>query len=140
MPVWFSVYLALFLSQIAFSSAPESMACHYKFEVQPDYFVDYFETARQCPGKKLTTRPSLGLIDKSYNDGKQSQTAFEMSLPWERFAAHIRGLNADSPDHVSYKVLFLMRHGLGVHNVFMEKVGGEAWRVRDYRFGTEKHD
>jgi hypothetical protein len=110
----------------------EPMACHYKFKILPEYFVDYFELAKQCPDRKVTTQPKLGLIYQS-DDGtgvEGSQLNIPPRLPWEQFVSHITRLNADSPDHVMYKVLYLTRHGLGVHNIYEAEVGRGAWNVR----------
>lgn len=38
-------------------------------------------------------------------------------------------LNAESEDSVQYKVLFMGRHGEGVHNVAEAFYGTEAWDV-----------
>ncbi|KAI8978794.1 phosphoglycerate mutase-like protein [Trametes punicea] len=46
---------------------------------------------------------------------------------WETFRRRIEGLNAAAPPHVRYKVLFLVRHGQGHHNVAEAKYGTEAW-------------
>ncbi|OJJ31455.1 hypothetical protein ASPWEDRAFT_45385 [Aspergillus wentii DTO 134E9] len=99
------------------------MAHQYKFEIQPQFFVDYFQLARESPGSKVTTQPSLGLIDRPYESDNQS----DKKKPWEQFAAYVNRLNTENPDNVSYKVLYLTRHGLGTHNIHEAEVGKEAW-------------
>ncbi|KOC07811.1 hypothetical protein AFLA70_311g001220 [Aspergillus flavus AF70] len=106
---------------------PKATPSHYKFKLMPEFFVNYHEIARQSPNSKVTTQPSLGLIDQPYSETTNTQPDAEPKKPWERFAAYIRELNTENPDRVTYKVLYLTRHGLGVHNVFEAKVGKEAW-------------
>ncbi|GAB1199508.1 hypothetical protein APSETT444_008858 [Aspergillus pseudonomiae] len=106
---------------------PRATVSHYKFKLMPEFFVNYHEIARQSPDSKVTTQPSLGLIDQPYSAPSNTQPDAEPKKPWERFTAHINQLNAESPDSVTYKIIYLTRHGLGIHNVFEAKVGREAW-------------
>ncbi|KAK0625941.1 phosphoglycerate mutase [Immersiella caudata] len=99
------------------------MACSYRFSALSGYFVDNVLEASSCLGGKLTTRPNLGLIDRQYDPNQPSG-----ELPWARFRQHVDHLNQQSPPGESYKVLYLVRHGLSVHNIFMEEVGNEAWK------------
>ncbi|KAI0286781.1 histidine phosphatase superfamily [Russula aff. rugulosa BPL654] len=46
-----------------------------------------------------------------------------VSKSWTEFVDAMNGLRAKRPDSVSYKVLFLGRHGEGTHNVAIEKYG-----------------
>ncbi|TIC97294.1 putative phosphoglycerate mutase [Colletotrichum higginsianum] len=95
----------------------------YKFTILPEYFVNYYQVAEKSPGGKATTQPSLGLLDKPFEDATNDAGA----KPWERFTAHVNRLNAESPEGVEYKVLYLTRHGLGFHNVQAAKVGTTEW-------------
>ncbi|PYI01124.1 putative phosphoglycerate mutase [Aspergillus sclerotiicarbonarius CBS 121057] len=100
----------------------------WKFQLVPDIFVDYYEVASQSPGWKVATQPNLGLIDQLYGESDAlTQWQEQDKKAWERFAAYVNRLNARSPKHVSYKVLYLTRHGHGVHNEYKSKVGKEAW-------------
>ncbi|KAK2062088.1 phosphoglycerate mutase [Colletotrichum caudatum] len=104
-------------------AAPTSPVCRHKFTILPEYFVDYYKLAERSPRGKATTQPGLGLLDKPFGD-----EAGELGAkPWERFAAHVNRLNAQSPDGVDYKVLYFTRHGLGFHNVQEAKVGRVEW-------------
>jgi hypothetical protein len=124
------LYFFSFLLLVTKVAQLEPMACHYKFKILPEYFVDYFEVAKRCPGHQVTTQPSLGLINQPHAGVGENQPDGKPETPWERFASHINRLNADSPDHIMYKVLYLTRHGLGVHNLYESEVGREAWNVR----------
>ncbi|KAK4121880.1 putative phosphoglycerate mutase [Parathielavia appendiculata] len=99
----------------------------YRFSYVPDYFVDTVEAAKACPDSKLTTQLNLGLLDKTYNSNDVPGAHLAGEAPWPRFRRQVEWLNRNSPDGVCYKLLFLLRHGLSVHNIIMAKVGREAW-------------
>ncbi|KAI0252615.1 histidine phosphatase superfamily [Lactifluus subvellereus] len=50
-----------------------------------------------------------------------------VSESWPEFEAEILKLNSNRSEFVSYKVLFLARHGEGNHNVAEVKYGQKAW-------------
>jgi hypothetical protein len=71
---------------------------------------------------------NFGLINQSYPgdamfdlEGKKSQ--------WERFANEVYLLNFRAPSNVQYKVLFIGRHGDGIHNDAETYFGTPAWNV-----------
>ncbi|KAK1460205.1 phosphoglycerate mutase [Colletotrichum melonis] len=103
--------------------------CRYKFTILPEYFVNYYKVADASPNGKATTQPGLGLLDLHFGDAAADDdvAAEGETKPWERFASHVRKLNAESPDGVDFKVLYLTRHGLGYHNVQAAKVGTAEW-------------
>lgn len=103
------------------------MAPRWSFQVEPDVFVELADLEDQYPGQKVTTQPGLALIP-----GKQYPSDDPEALDqrdWVRFANYVRHLNRNSPDNVSYKVLYLTRHGFGYHNKCHHDVGTEAWNV-----------
>lgn len=104
----------------------------HTFKILPNYFVNYAAIAKEHPLGKATTQPNLGLIGRTY-DGHDDAESMSKK-PWERLADHVRRLNAESPEEVSYKVVYLTRHGIGFHNVQHKKVGTEAWDVRTCSF------
>jgi len=73
----------------------------------------YFEYKEQLQGVRQV-QPYFGLIDDSQDR-------------WTNFKAHIMKLNNTSPDNVSYRVIFLGRHGQGFHNVAETVYGTAAW-------------
>lgn len=103
------------------------MASKWRFQAEPDVFVELADLEDQYPLQKVTTQPSLGLIPgKEYpTDNPESSDQRD----WVRFEAYVRSLNRNSPDNVSYKVLYLTRHGFGFHNKCHQDVGTEAWNV-----------
>jgi hypothetical protein len=101
--------------------------CKFRFSFEDSYFVDYPEAARSCSQSKLKTLPDLGLLDRDYNETVDTSGA---KPGWTRFASYVQCLNAKVETGVAYKVLFIVRHGRGVHNVVMDEVGSAKWKVR----------
>jgi hypothetical protein len=86
---------------------------------------------------RATTRPSLGLLERSYpTDDDSSSRPREDFAPdqWSRFQHYITSLNREDPENKRYKLLYLVRHGQGVHNVKETEVGREEWNVRSRAF------
>ncbi|KAF5017602.1 hypothetical protein F66182_10447 [Fusarium sp. NRRL 66182] len=104
------------------------MVAKWVFQAQPDIFVELVDIAHQYPGEKVTTQPNLGLIPGQKYPSDDPNAPDQRD--WARLAAYVRWLNKNSPDNVSYKVLYLTRHGLGVHNKMHAQVGSEAWNTR----------
>ncbi|KAH9075800.1 phosphoglycerate mutase-like protein [Lactarius deliciosus] len=50
-----------------------------------------------------------------------------LSRSWSQFVGEIEGLKSTCSESISYKVLFLGRHGEGNHNVAEFKYGHKAW-------------
>jgi hypothetical protein len=72
--------------------------------------------------------PDLGLIKRAYATDHEFDPTGKRTQ-WERFANYVRHLDATAPKAISYKVLFLGRHGEGWHNVEEADVGGKLWDV-----------
>jgi hypothetical protein len=103
------------------------MASKWTFKAQPGIFVELADIAHEYPGEKVTTQPNLGLIPDQKYPSDDPDAADQRD--WVRLAAYVRWLNENSSDNVAYKVLYLTRHGLGVHNKMHAQVGSEAWNV-----------
>ncbi|KAI9147986.1 putative phosphoglycerate mutase [Paramyrothecium foliicola] len=100
------------------------MNSKWTFQAMPGVFADLTEFAAQYPRGKVPTQPRLALIPREYpTDGQEPQDARD----WVRFAAYVRSLNRDAPENVSYKVLYLTRHGVGFHNQKAAEIGTELW-------------
>jgi hypothetical protein len=84
---------------------------------------------------RATTQPSLGLRERSYpSDDEfwagQGSSHGELShTQWSRFQYYITALNARNPKNEQYKILYVVRHGQGTHNVKETEVGREEWNV-----------
>ena len=77
---------------------------------------------------RATTRKGLGLLHRAYPsdaefdpDGKRSD--------WERMRQYVSSLNKEDPDKKQYKILCIIRHGEGIHNVKEREVGRQEWDV-----------
>ncbi|KAN0135554.1 phosphoglycerate mutase-like protein [Lactarius tabidus] len=79
------------------------------YEVVPGFFVQ--DTPLAEPTVIGPTPEFFGLLSKS----------------WSQFVGEIARLNSTRSESVSYKVLFLGRHGEGYHNVAQSKYGDKAW-------------
>ena len=70
------------------------------------------------------------MIDRQYEtDSKYDPD--RSKTQWQRFEKYVNDLNSKAPDHISYKVLYLGRHGEGYHNVAERYYGTPEWDVRD---------
>ena len=71
---------------------------------------------------------NLGLIERDYPTDDTFDPHRNKSQ-WQRFEHYIRHLQRNSEEHVNYKLLYMGRHGQGVHNVAEEYYHTEAWDV-----------
>lgn len=104
----------------------------YDFTLVPGIFENY--AARPDPKKPVTTEPLLGILTQQYPfDDEHDDAATgprEPSSQWSQLARYVRHLNRTGGGEESYKVIYLARHGLGVHNVVMKYVGSAAWKEK----------
>ncbi|PKS13288.1 hypothetical protein jhhlp_000059 [Lomentospora prolificans] len=98
---------------------------HYKFTAVPGIFKSFAAECAADPGLKITTQPDLAILERAYETDAPGDA--ENLTQWQRLAKYVDGLNRTAPEGTSYKLLYLTRHGQGVHNVMHEKVGTEAW-------------
>ncbi|KAF7719718.1 Uncharacterized protein PECH_008904 [Penicillium ucsense] len=94
----------------------------FSFRTVPGFFLQDEPTTD--PDTFDYSSTNFGLIPRSYeNDTAGSKDRTQ----WDRFARHIVHLNTNADEGTSYKVLFLGRHGEGVHNVAERRYGTKAW-------------
>ncbi|KAI4144929.1 MAG: hypothetical protein L6R39_003981 [Caloplaca ligustica] len=67
---------------------------------------------------------NFGLIDRDYDSGVPGKPD---ETQWQRFEREVQRLNDTAPEGVVYKVLYMGRHGQGVHNVAEKRYGREEW-------------
>ncbi|KAH8723436.1 histidine phosphatase superfamily [Phaeosphaeriaceae sp. PMI808] len=104
--------------QIAALVAPQ-LDHHFKYTVLKGYFM---QSEDSTDDQKFDfIKSNFGLINRSYetDNGEKEQ--------WKRFEKHVRSLNAKTKENESIKVIWLGRHGQGVHNVAETKYGTKAW-------------
>ncbi|OTB18143.1 hypothetical protein K445DRAFT_73316 [Daldinia sp. EC12] len=95
----------------------------YKFSFVPGFFEDYAEIAKTSLDGKLSTQPALGILSRDY-DGIGSNLGYNKEDPqWARFEKYIQYLNQRHiDDGISYKLMYVIRHGRGIHNVKMDEL------------------
>lgn len=115
------VYSALYLSWA-------KMTPNRKYSAQRGFFSH--DDDPESWDFRATTRINLGLLDRSYpTDDEQSDSHSQHDFTqWHRFQQYIRSLNANDQNK-SYKLLYLIRHGEGLHNVKEKEVGRAEWDV-----------
>jgi hypothetical protein len=91
---------------------------------------------------RAKTQPSLGLRERSYPTdddfwaAKGTAPAELGATKWPRFQYYIKQLNSHNPENEQYKILFVVRHGQGLHNVKETEVGRDEWNVGTPRLMT----
>ncbi|OOQ86498.1 phosphoglycerate mutase family protein [Penicillium brasilianum] len=93
----------------------------FKFSTVPGYFLQDEPTTD--PDTFDYSSQNFGLIAKEYD----SEIENSHETQWQRFTQHITHLNETASPQTKYKVLFLGRHGEGVHNVAERRYGTKAW-------------
>jgi hypothetical protein len=110
-------------------SAPSS----WHFSSFPGFTFDFAAKYQEDDHYRAPTLPGLGLDEKFAERQGFSPpvgTSGESLTPWQIIEAYVRHLNDESGDTIKYKVLYVTRHALGVHNAFENKVGRDTWNVR----------
>lgn len=101
------------------------MARQYQFTAIPGIFEDHAQLAKSASDRMVRTQPNLGLLGQKYESDSPDNGD---SSQWERFVGYLTHLNETSSDDTWYKLIYLVRHGTGVHNEVMKAVGDD-WRV-----------
>ncbi|KAI6088549.1 phosphoglycerate mutase-like protein [Hypoxylon rubiginosum] len=102
----------------------DSTGVTYKFSYVPGVFEDYAEIAKLSPNGKVSTQPSLGILEQVYDvPTKESALNEKIEPQWVQFANYVRHLNKKHAEGgISYKLIYLIRHGRGIHNVKMDEL------------------
>ncbi|PNP51252.1 hypothetical protein THARTR1_08156 [Trichoderma harzianum] len=74
-----------------------------------------------------TTLPGFGLINRRYDTDGNSEPG---QTQWERFMHHLNHLNTEAGGQARYKLIFVIRHGQGFHNVKETQVGRADWEAK----------
>lgn len=70
----------------------------------------------------------FGLINRAYDTDDEYDPNYRKTQ-WQRFQHQVFRLNQQSGRNVQYKVLYMGRHGEGLHNVAESFYGTPAWDV-----------
>jgi hypothetical protein len=74
-------------------------------------------------------KTNLGLINRTYStDATFDPTGSKTQ--WERFTNYVGSLNSAAAAGISYKVLYVIRHGEGYHNLAQTLYSASCWDVR----------
>ncbi|KAI1772183.1 phosphoglycerate mutase-like protein [Hypoxylon cercidicola] len=105
-------------------AASHSSGVIHRFSYVPGFFKNYEEIAKSSLNGKISTQPNLGILERSYDVQVINSTLNGKTDPqWARFANYIQYLNNEyAKDGISYKLIYVMRHGRGVHNVKMDEL------------------
>ncbi|KKP04292.1 phosphoglycerate mutase [Trichoderma harzianum] len=96
-----------------------------KYSALPGYFEH--DEQPEGPQFRATTLPGFGLLNRRYNtDG---DTGYEQTQ-WERFMHFLKHLNKEANGQARYKLIFVIRHGQGFHNIKEAQVGRAEWEAR----------
>ncbi|KAK6460591.1 phosphomutase [Scheffersomyces coipomensis] len=68
---------------------------------------------------------------------RYTEENFGVTKPWSTIIQEIKELNKNAPPNVSYKVLFLARHGEGWHNIATSKYSKDDWFAKWRFVGTD---
>ena len=71
---------------------------------------------------------NFGLINRTYG-ASDSYNETCADTQWQRLTRYVIDLVENSPTNVNYKLLYMGRHGQGVHNVAEDFYGTHAWDV-----------
>ncbi|KAI1463956.1 phosphoglycerate mutase-like protein [Daldinia caldariorum] len=94
------------------------------FRVVPGFFHHHDEPTG--PSFRAKTLPNMGLINRVYGTDAVFDPKGEKSQ-WERFVHYLESSNKNANDGVQYKLIFLIRHGQGYHNLKEAEVGRQQW-------------
>ncbi|KAI0969560.1 phosphoglycerate mutase-like protein [Xylaria arbuscula] len=72
------------------------------------------------------TTVNYGLVNRSYPTDKEFDRHGKKTQ-WQRFENYVKTLNQEANQNTQYKVLFLARHGEGLHNAAESYYGTPAW-------------
>lgn len=73
----------------------------------------------------------FGLLKKDYEADASLDPGEAKIGQWQRFEPEVTRLQDAATEGTVYKVLYLGRHGQGVHNVAEKKYGTAEWDVSD---------
>ncbi|CEL02939.1 hypothetical protein ASPCAL04101 [Aspergillus calidoustus] len=100
---------------------------HFHFTTVPGIFLQ--DDPATDPDTFDYVSTNFGLISHTYPSDETLDPA-SPKTQWQRLAHYIETLNAYSPPETSYRLLFLGRHGQGLHNVAEARYGTVMWDCR----------
>ncbi|KAF2227459.1 histidine phosphatase superfamily [Elsinoe ampelina] len=108
----FSISTAATANPVASGISVDGGKAYIKYSTVEGYFLQDLNTTD--PATFDYTAQNFGLLNRTYPSDTWFTTRFQTQ--WQRFSTHLSQLNTRSPPHITYKLLFLARHGEGTHN------------------------
>ncbi|KAJ5386081.1 hypothetical protein N7509_008622 [Penicillium cosmopolitanum] len=97
-------------------------ATSFKLSTLAGYFLQ--DDPSTDPDTFDYAKSNFGLIHRVYGSETENSNKYSQ---WQKFSKEIQRLNSQAEPNTQYKVLFLGRHGEGVHNVAEKRYGTKAW-------------
>ncbi|KIW17800.1 hypothetical protein PV08_04995 [Exophiala spinifera] len=94
---------------------------------------------RPVSGRLDASEEDFDLIEQRYDTDKLLPNNGKFLSQWQRFAHKLKVMNQRAPKGVTYRLLYLGRHGQGYHNVGITFYGDAAWDQYCY-YGTFDRD
>ncbi|ETI26100.1 hypothetical protein G647_02877 [Cladophialophora carrionii CBS 160.54] len=98
---------------------------HYDYSSVVGFFSQ--DLVRPVSGRLEATEEDFDLIDQKYDTDNLLPDNGKLLSQWERFAYKVKVMNERAPKGVTYRLLYLGRHGQGYHNVGIMFYGDAAW-------------
>ena len=102
---------------------PIAQGAHIEYEALEYYFMQNDPEADTDPATFNYMEHSFGLITTL----RETDQDMPSATHWQKFEHHLSWLNSAGPSTESVKLLFLARHGQGVHNIAESFYGTRAW-------------
>ncbi|KAI9735884.1 MAG: hypothetical protein M1834_001349 [Cirrosporium novae-zelandiae] len=99
-------------------------ASHINYTTVTGFFLQ--DDPRTNPSTFDYTTENFGLINQTYDTDARFDP-YHDKTPWQRFEHKVKVLNQECGKNTQYKVLYMGRHGQGLHNVAEDYYGTEAW-------------
>ncbi|KAI2639072.1 phosphoglycerate mutase-like protein [Hypomontagnella submonticulosa] len=96
----------------------------FTYQVAAGFFKH--DNEPEGPSFRATTQPGMGLINQVY-ETDQSFDPQRQKTQWQRFLYYVDQLNRAGGGKTVYKLVYVIRHGEGYHNVKEAQVGRHAW-------------
>ncbi|KAL8752976.1 MAG: hypothetical protein Q9184_005565 [Pyrenodesmia sp. 2 TL-2023] len=97
----------------------------FSYSTVPGYFLQDDDTTIPQNFDYIST--NFGLVNRTYSSDTHDEDQKDSTTQWQRFENEVKGLNDEADEGVVYKVLYLGRHGQGVHNVAEQRYGRAEW-------------
>ncbi|KAI0014165.1 phosphoglycerate mutase-like protein [Xylariaceae sp. FL0662B] len=109
----------------------------FEFSSVPGFFESYSGLASSR--SFVPTQNDLGIIPRSYDEQDNELAGTIKQSQWSQFANHIKDLNQKHNPHGEYyKLVYVIRHGRGVHNVKMDELKIDKDKLEEDEDGKPK--